>query len=85
MRIAFCDDQKGIIEKLEELVRKFNNQNQFQDDLFSFSSPIKLYSYMQTEKIDLIFMDLEFTDISEDGIEWSKKILKQFPHTSSLS
>lgn len=81
MRIAFCDDQKVIIEKLEELVRKFNVQNQFQDDLFSFSSPLELYSYMQTEKIDLIFMDLEFTDISEDGIEWSKKILKQFPHT----
>lgn len=76
MRIAFCDDQKSIIETLEELVQKFNNQNQFQDTLFSFTSPVNLYSFMQKEKIDLIFMDLEFTDISEDGIEWSKKILK---------
>lgn len=81
MRIAFCDDQKAIIEELDQLVRKFNHQNQFKDDLISFSTPLALYSYMQTERVDLIFMDLEFQDISEDGIEWSKKILKQFPKT----
>lgn len=81
MRIAFCDDQKTIIEELDQLVRKFNYQNQLKDNLISFSTPLALYSYMQTEKVDLIFMDLEFQNTSEDGIEWSKKILKQFPKT----
>lgn len=81
MRIAFCDDEKITIEKLDYLVRKYNKQNKLPDDLLYFSKPSKLFSYMQEEKINLIFMDLEFCDTSEDGIEWSKKIIKQFPQT----
>lgn len=80
MRIAFCDDQENVMMELNNLVLKYNEENQLQDDLFFFSTPSKLYSFLQTEKMDLIFMDLEFHDISEDGIKWSKKILKQFPH-----
>lgn len=81
MRIAFCDDNKNLITELDKLVKQYNKQNHFQDDFFYFSTPSKLYSFLQTEKIDLIFMDLEFNDISEDGIEWSKKISRQFPKT----
>lgn len=81
MNIAFCDDQKNIFDELDKLIVKFNKQNDFQDSLVYFSTPSKLYSYMQTSKIDIIFMDLEFCNTSEDGIVWSKKILKQFPHT----
>lgn len=81
MHIAFCDDHKIISEELNKMITKFNQQNHLEDDLIYFSTPSKLYSYMQTSKIDVVFMDLKFSNTSEDGIEWSKKILKQFPRT----
>lgn len=81
MQIALCDDQEIISKELSVLIKKFNQENQFQNDMVYFSKPSKLYEYMQVSPIELIFMDLEFCDASEDGIEWSKKILKKFPHT----
>lgn len=81
MRIALCDDQESISEQLSMLIMKFNMENQYQNELSSFSTPSRLYDYMNMSQVDLIFMDLEFCNTSEDGIEWSKKILKKFPHT----
>lgn len=81
MYIAFCDDQEIVAEELSRLILQFNKEHHFEDTLLSFSAPSKLYSYMQTNPVNVIFMDLEFCDPSEDGIEWSKKILKQFPYT----
>lgn len=81
MNIVFCDDQKSIFEEVRILIRKFNSENQFQNDLVYFSTPSKLYDYMNSTQVDLVFMDLEFCNTTEDGIDWSKKILKKFPHT----
>jgi len=81
MQIALCDDQEIISKEFSVLIKKFNQENQFQNGMVYFSKPSKLYEYMQVSPIELIFMDLEFCDASEDGIEWSKKILKKFPHT----
>lgn len=81
MRIAFCDDHKNLITELDRLVKQYNKQNYLEDEFFYFTTPSKLYSFLQTEKIDVIFMDLEFNNISEDGIEWSKRITMQFPKT----
>ncbi len=78
MQIALCDDQEIISKELSVLIKKFNQENQFQNDMVYFAKPSKLYEYMQVSPIELIFMDLEFSDASEDGIEWSKKILKNF-------
>lgn len=81
MRIALCDDQKNISKELSVLIKKFNNENHLENDLIYFSKPSSLFHYMQLSPIDIIFMDLEFGDVSEDGIEWSKNLRRQFPHT----
>lgn len=81
MHIALCDDQKTISKELSVLIKKFNDENHLENDLIYFSKPSSLYSYMQISPIDIIFMDLEFGDASEDGIEWSKNLRQQFPHT----
>lgn len=81
MQIAVCDDQKSFSEELNILIKKFSLENKIQNELVYFSRPSELYDYMEKVPMDLIFMDLEFCDDSEDGIEWSKKILKKFPHT----
>jgi len=81
MKIALCDDQKNILEQLGVLINKFDLENNIQNELIYFERPSKLYQYMQKNVADIIFMDLEFCDESEDGILWLKKIKKQFPAT----
>lgn len=81
MKIVLCDDQRYILEQLEELIKKFDRENNILNELIYFDKPSVLYHYMQSSKVDIIFMDLEFCDDSEDGILWLKKIKKQFPAT----
>ncbi len=79
MKIVLCDDHQMIAEELGQLIKKFDEKNQLQNEFLYFSKPSMLFEYMQNETIDLIFMDLEFCNEAEDGIIWLKKIKKQFP------
>lgn len=81
MKIVLCDDQKIVSEELGELIKKYDEINQQHNEFLYFSKPSQLFQYMQEEPVDLIFMDLEFCDSSEDGIVWLKKIKKSFPRT----
>lgn len=81
MRIAICDDEKIVSKELSMLIEKFNKENQITNDLVFFSKPSDLYDYMQEYPVEIIFMDLEFCNSSEDGIVWSKTIRKKFPQT----
>lgn len=79
MKIVLCDDQKPIAEELEFLLNKFGEENSLDNEFLYFSKPSLLFEYMQEKSVDLIFMDLEFCDATEDGIAWVKKIKQQFP------
>lgn len=81
MKIVLCDDQKLVAEELGAFLKKFDEKMQQKNEFAYFSKPSLLYEYMQKENVDIIFMDLEFHDDSEDGILWLKKIKKQFPRT----
>lgn len=81
MKIVLCDDHETISEQLSRLIRKYDDGHQMQNDFRYFSKPSLLFQYMQEEPVDLIFMDLDFGDASEDGIVWSKKIKAAFPRT----
>lgn len=81
MRIALCDDHKTITRELEKMIQKFHESHQLSCDLAHFTNPSRLYSHMQSEPIDVVFMDLKFENAAEDGIDWSKKILQLSPHT----
>lgn len=84
MHIAFCDDQNIITEKLSKLILEWNKEQHLNDTFTSFPTPSKLYQYMLKNQVDVILMDLEFSNTKEDGIDWSKKLSKQFPHTLIL-
>ena len=79
MKIVLCDDNKTIYDEISLLLNKFNKTYQFTNELLFFPKPSQLYDYMQTEPIDILFMDLEFEDPNEDGILWLRKIKEQFP------
>lgn len=81
MKIALCDDQKSVWEEFGGLIKKFDEDNHLQNEVIYFSKPSALFQYMQKEAVDLIFMDLEFSDETEDGILWLKKINQYFPRT----
>lgn len=81
MRIALCDDQKTLLEELSGMINRFNEDNHLSGVLLYFSRPESLYSYMITSSIDVIIMDLVFKNTGDDGIDWSKKILRKFPNT----
>lgn len=81
MRIAICDDQEYISEELSVRIKKFNEEHHLENDLLYFSTPSKLYAYMEQERLDVIFMDLEFCNTNEDGIAWSKQIINRHPGT----
>lgn len=79
MKIVLCDDHNNIAEELRLLIRKFDTKQQIHSEFRFFCKPSELFQYMQKEPVDIIFMDLEFGDASEDGIVWLKKIRKYFP------
>lgn len=81
MRIVLCDDQKMVLEELGLLIKKFEEQNQIKNEVLYFAKPSVVFEYMHKETVDLIFMDLEFCNESEDGIMWLKKIKKYSPRT----
>lgn len=81
MKIVLCDDHPMIASELGQLIKKFDEKNQLQNEFLYFSKPSLLFEYMEANVVDLIFMDLEFHDSSEDGILWLKKIKKSFPRT----
>lgn len=80
MKIVLCDDQKAVFEELEHLIKKFTKMNRMESEFLYFSKPSLLFQYMQEEPVDILFMDLEFCNASEDGILWLKKMKNQFPH-----
>ena len=84
MKIALCDDEKLIFDQLERLLKKFTRENNIETDFLYFAKPSELFSYMQGNEVDLIFMDLEYGNETEDGIGWTKRIKEHFPHTITI-
>jgi len=81
MKIAVCDDQMSVTENLQTLINKFDKEYKMKSELYSFFKPSELFSFLQKESIDVVFMDLEFEDEKEDGIIWLKKIKQYCPQT----
>lgn len=81
MKIIVCDDQKVIYEELKILLKKFDEAYQESSELVYFSRPSLLQEYLQKNPVDIVFMDLEFCDTTEDGILWLKKMNSYFTHT----
>lgn len=81
MKIIVCDDQKVIFEELELLLRKFDETHHEHSELLYFSKPSLVWEHLQRESADIVFMDLEFCDTSEDGILWLKRMKSHFAHT----
>lgn len=81
MKVIICDDQEIIFEEFKTLLHKFDEINREHSELVYFSKPSLVQDYLQKETADVVFMDLEFCDASEDGILWLKRMKTYFSHT----
>jgi len=81
IQITICDDQKHTITPLHDQLLLYAKEREVDMNIVYFSTPSSLYTYMHNTTVDIIFMDLEFGSQSEDGILWSTKIHREFPHT----
>lgn len=70
IRIAICDDEDNIVNKIEGIVRNYQSKVHSQFEIHTFSNGIDLIS--SQFKFDLIFLDIEMPDV--DGIRAAKKI-----------
>lgn len=70
LKIAVCDDDKLIIDKMESLVLKYAEQNGIDLKIFAFLDGNNLVSSKQ--QFDLIFLDIQMQ--FSNGIETAQKI-----------
>ncbi len=81
MKVAICDDQKYIADELIKMIKNSKDESIARSECMYFSKPSALYQYMQDESFDIVFMDLDFEDDTEDGIMWLKRMKGCFPQT----
>lgn len=70
LKIAVCDDEKKMIDKMESLILKYADQNDVKLRIIAFSDGNDLVSSKQ--QFDLIFLDIEMK--FSNGIETAQKI-----------
>lgn len=76
MRVAICDDSRGICLELENIIESYKKAQGYKIDLEIFYQGEQLIRYLQTqETIDVLFLDVELPDIN--GIEIGKYIREE--------
>lgn len=73
IRIAVCDDQTEIVEKIKDLLIKYAKQKDYNFEILTFTSGKNLST--QDTLFDLIFLDVEMPDI--DGIKTAQIIRRE--------
>ncbi|MES2836462.1 MAG: LytTR family DNA-binding domain-containing protein [Bacteroidota bacterium] len=73
MNCIVIDDEELSRKSIEHCIK----QSDFLNLKMSFDSPIKALSYLQTNKIDLIFLDIEMPEMT--GIEFIKTLKINVP------
>lgn len=84
IRIAICDDEKYVCNKISCFVSEYCEFNEIKYDIKIFNSCESLISeYLNEKRFDIIFLDIEFTNSSMTGIDFGKKIREMFDNISS--
>lgn len=84
VEIAFCDDHLADRNQLKKELQEYFTQKHMDYTLHTFTTPRDVFDYMERHPIHILFMDLEFGSIGEDGIHWTKIINNTFPNTLVL-
>ena len=84
IRIAICDDEKYVCDKIGCFVSEYCELNEITYEIKVFNSCESLISdFLNEKRYDTIFLDIEFTNSSMTGIDFGKKIREIFDNISS--
>lgn len=75
LRIAICDDDKILVEQIEEMLKNCLNKKMIEHYIEVFYDGITLEtSYRSGERFDIIYLDIEMSN--KNGIDAAKSIRK---------
>ena len=77
LNIVLCDDNLNVLEKLEKMLESIFIKHSFSADvIFSCSDPHKLLGFINTNKVDVLFLDINLkNDIN--GIDVAREIRRK--------
>lgn len=84
INIAVCDDNPAAIEDVRKNIWTYETNLEDNFSIHEFFSPLELFTFMQSNPVDIVIMDLEFNNPDFDGILWSSRIHSQFPDSLIL-
>ncbi len=73
IRIAVCDDEKGISDRIRTMISDFFCRKNMETIILQFSSGEELLKYDKT--IDILFLDIQMQGL--DGMETARKLRKR--------
>jgi len=76
IRIAIVDDEEIFVEYVKNVLIEYQNENQLDFSIASFSNAEDLYSYLSENSCDLIYLDIELDEMN--GVELGKIIRDEF-------
>jgi DNA-binding LytR/AlgR family response regulator len=83
MRIAICDDDRNIVEEVQQYIMEIQKQLDVDLELYLFSKANELTNDIHEDKqYDAVILDIEIGN--ENGIELAKKIKKKYPTTAII-
>ncbi|MDO5028566.1 MAG: LytTR family DNA-binding domain-containing protein [Bacillota bacterium] len=74
MKIAICDDNKTFVEFLEKNLHKYQIEENYDFEIDSYFAVEDLYRAMEENSYKLIFLDIEFPEKSNNGLDLAKKL-----------
>lgn len=74
LNIAICDDDEQFANRLEDLLYDYLNNNNYKADIQAFTNPDELIKYLNDESVDLLFLDIEFDNVT--GIDIGNSLRK---------
>lgn len=77
MRIIICDDEKEICNSLKKKIRNINENA----EIISFNNSFLLYEYLDKNyhDVDVIFMDIEFSNDKLNGVNYAQEVMGIYP------
>lgn len=75
LNIVICDDERKILNDLSEKIKEtFMNKN-MEIDIFQTTSPTETLYYMESNVVDVIFLDIDMPILS--GMDIAEKLLNE--------
>lgn len=75
--IGICDDESLQLKLNNVYLKEIASRNQHKINVIGFTKSAQLFSYLQTETLDILFLDIDLGE--ESGIEIAQKLSTQYP------